>query len=191
MPRLLADMSPIRNIVPFFLVLLVVGCASGPPQIKKGEAIGQVSNPKAPFSVAIHAEQESLHIGEPVRLSLHTASDGYINLYFIDSSDHSGQLLTNYPVRANEAVAFPPPSGKKLSYIPAGSAGVETFILVTTHRPINLFSGRDFKNRSRPRTPIAEFTLAGPEFLKRLRGAMRQWPPSAWNAASIRLSVLQ
>lgn len=170
-------------------MLMVIGCANAPPHAGKQNTVEQMGNPKAPFAITINPEHPFLRAGEPLHLNLHTASDGYFNLYFIDASGHTGQLLTNYPVRANETVVFPPTLGKKLNYVPVSSTGVETFILVNTHRPINLFGGPDLKNRARPRTPIAEFTLSGPEFLRRLRGAMRQWPPHAWNAASIRLSL--
>ena len=178
-------------VVPLFLLaLLIAGCATTRPATAPVEDSLRLGNPRAPFSVAIRAEREPLRVGEPVNLSLRTATDGYLNLYFIDSSGNPGQLLTNYPVRANETVFFPPGTGKKLRYAPPDQAGAETFILVATHRPLNLFGGQDIKNRKRPRTPIAEFDLTGPQFVNRLRGAMRQWPPQAWNADSIRLPLL-
>lgn len=180
-----------RNILPLVLALLIAGCATTTPPVTApvGDSLA-LGNPKATFSVAVRAERGPLRIGDPVQLSLRTTTDGYLNLYFINSSGDTGQLLTNYPVRAHETVIFPPPAGKKLGYTPTAPPGTETFILVTTHRPLNLFGGRDIKNRKRPRTPIAEFDLTGPQFVNRLRGAMRQWPPQAWNADSIRLPSL-
>jgi len=177
-------------LVPFILTLLITGCATAPPAAKPVADSLHFGNPKVPFSITVRAERQPLHVGEPINLSLQTTSDGYLNLYFIDSSGNPGQLLTNYPVRANETVFFPPGINKKLFYAPPDPAGTETFILVATHRPLNLFGGRDIKNRARPRTPIAEFNLTGPQFVNRLRGAMRQWPPHAWNADSIQLPLL-
>lgn len=177
-------------ILPFLLALLIAGCATTPPATTPVEDSLRLGNPRATFSVAVRAEREPLHVGEPVSLSLRTTTDGYLNLYFINSSGNPGQLLTNYPVRANETVIFPPGTSKKLAYSPVDPAGAETFILVTTHRPLNLFRGQDIKNLKRPRTPIAEFNLTSTQFVNRLRGAMRQWPPQAWNADSIRLPSL-
>ena len=176
--------------LPFILTLLLAGCATNPPAATPAEDSLRLGNPRASFSVAVRAEGGPLRVGEPVHLNLRTATDGYLNLYFIDSSGNPGQLLTNYPVRANETVFFPPGSSKKLRYAPPEPAGAETFILVATHRPLNLFRGPDIKNRARPRTPFAEFSLSGPQFVNRLRGAMRQWPSQAWNADSIRLPLL-
>lgn len=183
-----------KNIVALLLVLLITGCTHMPPSTTAngGTSPWQMSNPKAPFAVAIQAEQTMLRVGEPIRLSLHASTNGYLNLYFINASGHPGQLLTNYPIQANETVLFPPATGKKLNYAPTAipsKASAETFILVTTHRPLNLFGGRDIKNRNNPRTPIAEFTLTEAQLLKRLRGAMRQWPPQAWNAATLRIPL--
>lgn len=188
-------MSINRNIVALLIALLLTGCAHTLPSTTRSTTANpwQLSNPKAPFAVAIQAEQTALRVGEPIRLSLQASTDGYLNLYFINAAGHPGQLLTNYPIRANETVMFPPATGKRLNYAPVAippKASAETFILVTTHRPLNLFSGRDIKNRDKPRTPIAEFTLTEAQLLKRLRGAMRQWPPQAWNAATLRIPLL-
>jgi len=178
-------------LLPLILTLLIAGCAAtSPPAATPVEDSLRLGNPRAPFSVAVRPEGGPPRVGEPIHLKLQTASDGYLNLYFIDASGNPGQLLTNYPVRASETVFFPPGTGKRLRYVPPDPAGAETFILVATQRPLNLFRGPDIKNRARPRTPFAEFNLTGPQFVNRLRGAMRQWPPQAWNADSIRLPLL-
>lgn len=181
--------SPVL-ILPLIAVLSIIGCTTPPPAAVPVTDSLRFGNPKATFAVALRSEREPLRVGDPVQLSLRATTDGYLNLYFIDSSNNAGQLLTNYPIRANEIVFFPPTASKKLAYAPAPPPGVETFILVTTHRPLNLFGGRDIKNLKKPRTPVAEFNLTGPQFVNRLRGAMRQWPPQAWNADSIRLPLL-
>ncbi|HHW75615.1 MAG TPA: DUF4384 domain-containing protein [Xanthomonadaceae bacterium] len=175
-----------------FIALLLAGCAATPPTPTAAPTVDslRLANPRAPFAVTLRAEHGPPRIGVPVQLSLRAATDGYLNLYFINSAGNTGQLLTNYPVRANEMVFFPPTASKRLEYTPAPPTGVETFILVTTHRPLNLFGRYDIKNVKRPRTPVAEFNLTGQQFVNRLRGAMRQWPPQAWNAASIQVPSL-
>jgi hypothetical protein len=172
------------------MALLLAGCATPPPTTAPVVDPLGLGNSRAPFAVTLRTEREPLRIGDRLQLRLQATTDGYLNLYFINSAGNTGQLLTNYPIRANETVFFPPASSKRLEYAPTPPAGVQTFILVTTHRPLNLFGRQDIKNAKRPRTPVAEFNLTGPQFVNRLRGAMRQWPPQAWNAASIQLPLL-
>ncbi len=177
------------------LTLLVSGCATtlSPPSPSPAVAVNdplRLGNPKASFAVQLHVDHESLRIGHSPHLDLQATAHGYMNLYFINSSGKTGQLLTNYPVRANEGVTFPPTASKKLQYQLTPPAGMETFILVVTHQPLNLLSRRDISNIKKPRTAIAEFNLTGPQLMNRLRNALRRWPPPAWNANSVQLPLL-
>lgn len=173
------------------MALFIAGCATpAKPPVAPGIDPLRFGNPKAEFTVMLRCEQPALHIGAPVRLDFQTAAPGYLNLYFIHSSGQTGQLLTNYPVRANEPVTFPPAGGKKLRYAPGPPAGAETFVLVATRQPLNLLGRADLKNVKKPRTPVAELNLSGPHLVNRLRSALQQRPPADWNAVSIRTPLL-
>lgn len=175
-------------LLPIIVALLIAGCAT-PPAAPVVDPL-RLGNPKAGFAVALRSEREPLRIGEPLRLDLQTAADSYLNLYFISSAGGTGQLLTNYPVRANEPVSFPPAGSRKLQYAPGPPPGAETFILVATRQPLNLLGRQDIRNVKRPRTPIAELTLTGPQLADRLRDALRRRPPRDWNANSLQVPLL-
>lgn len=171
------------------IALLMGGCAAPPPSPTAAAADPlRLGNPKAPFAVKIQANREPLPIGNTPQLSLRTAANGYMNLYFITSSGKTGQLLTNYPVQADEIIAFPPTTSKKLQYALRPPTGAGTFILVITRQPLNLLGRRDISNTKKPRAAIAEFNLNGPQLIHRLRDALRRWPPSAWNADSVHIA---
>lgn len=176
-------------LMPIFLALLVAGCATAPPAAPVADPL-RLGNPKAVFAVTLRSERAPLRIGEALRLDLQAMADGYLNLYFINSAGGTGQLLTNYPVRASEAVSFPPEGGRKLRYAPDPPPGMETFILVATRQPLNLLRRQDIRNVNRPRTPIAELTLTGPQLADRLRDALRRRPPPDWNASSLQVPLI-
>lgn len=182
---------PLPHALPLLMALFIVGCATPakPPAIPVADPL-RLGNPKAGFTVMLRSEHPTLPIGTPVRLDLQTAAAGYLNLYFIHSSGQTGQLLTNYPVQANEPVTFPPTGGKKLRYAPGPPPGAETFVLVATRQPLNLLGRADIKNVKKPRTPVAELTLSGPQLVDRLRGALQRRPPADWNATSLRTPLL-
>lgn len=173
------------------MVLLMGGCAAPPPSptVPVDDPL-RLGNPRAAFAVKIQTSREPLRIGNSPQLGLRTAANGYMNLYFISPSGKTGQLLTNYPVQANETITFPPTASKKLQYALIPPTGMETFILVITHQPLNLLGRRDISNVKKPRTAIAEFNLSGPQLINRLRDALRRWPPSAWNADSVQLPLI-
>ncbi len=175
-------------LLPIIVALLIAGCAT-PPAAPVVDPL-RLGNPKAGFAVALRSEREPLRIGEPLRLDLQTAADSYLNLYFISSAGGTGQLLTNYPVRANEPVSFPPAGGRKLQYAPGPPPGVETFLLVATGQPLNLLGRQDIRNVKKPRTPVAELNLTGPQLVTRLRDALRRRPPPDWNANSLQVPLI-
>jgi hypothetical protein len=176
---------------PLIMAIFIAGCATpAKPPAAPGVDPLRLGNPRAGFAVMLRGERPILSIGEPVRLDFQTAAPGYLNLYFIHSSGQTGQLLTNYPVQANEPVTFPPAGGKKLRYAPGPPPGAETFILAATRQPLNLLGRADIKNVNKPRTPVAELNLSGPHLVKRLRGALQQRPPADWNATSIQTPLL-
>lgn len=182
--------SPLVLII-ILLTLLTSGCAVAPPP--SSAAVNdplRLGNPKAAFAVKLLVDRESLRVGRSPQLSLQSAGGGYMNLYFINPSGKTGQLLTNYPVRADETVVFPPTAGKKLQYDLPPPTGMETFILVVTQQPLNLLSRRDISNAAKPRTAIAEFNLTGPQLVNRLRDALRRRPPPAWNADSVQSPLM-
>ncbi len=177
--------------LPLLLALLMASCATPPkPPAAPGVDPAQIGNPKAGFTVMLHSKRQALSMGEPLQLDLQTTAAGYLNLYFINSSGQTGQLLTNYPVQANEPATFPPAGGKKLRYAPSGPPGAETFILVVTRHPLNLLGRADIKNVKKPRTPVAELNLSGSQLVNRLRSALQRRPPPDWNATSIRTPLL-
>lgn len=178
--------------LPMILALWIAGCATPPAKPPATPVVDpvQIGNPKAGFAVTLRCDRQALHIGEAVRLDLRTAAPGYLNLYFINSSGQTGQLLTNYPVQANEPATFPPAGGKKLRYAPSSPPGVETFILVATRQPLNLLRRADIKNVKKPRTPVAELNMNGSQLVGRLRGALQRWPTPDWNATSIHSPLL-
>lgn len=182
---------PLPRILPLIMALFIIGCATPatPPATPVVDPL-RLGNPKAGFTVILRSDRPALPIGTPVRLDLQTAAPGYLNLYFIHSSGQTGQLLTNYPVQANEPVTFPPAGGKKLRYAPGPPPGAETFILAATRQPLNLLGRADIKNVNKPRTPVAELNLSGPQLVNRLRGALQRRPPADWNAISIRTPLL-
>lgn len=188
MPR--TRLPAIFILMPIIMALLVAGCATPAPAPAPTADPLRLGNPKAGFTVALRSEQEPPRIGAPLRLDLQTAVDGYLNLYFIKASGATGQLLTNYPVRANEPVSFPPAGGKRLQYTPGPAPGTETFILVATRQPLNLLVRQDIRNVKKPRTPVAELNLTGPQLVNRLRGALQRRPPPDWNANSLQLPLL-
>lgn len=173
------------------VAVLLGGCATSPqsPTVPVNDPL-RIGNPKATFAVTLQADNQPLRIGDSPKLGLQATADGYMNLYFINPSGHTGQLLTNYPVQANEAIRFPPSTTKKLQYELAPPTGTETFILVVTRQPLNLLGRQDIKNVKRPRTAIAELNLNGQQLVSRLRDALRRWPPLAWNADSIQLPLI-
>ncbi len=173
------------------IMALLGGCAAPPkpPAVAVNDPL-RLGNPRAAFVVNIQTDREPLRVGNSPQLSLRTTANGYMNLYFINPSGKTGQLLTNYPVQAHEAIAFPPTASKKLQYALTPPTGMETFILVITHQPLNLLNRRDISNVKKPRTAIAEFNLSGPQLINRLRDALRRWPPSAWNADSVQLPLI-
>lgn len=172
-------------------LLIIAGCATPPlPAAAPVTDPLRIGNPKAGFNVALRSEREPLRIGDPLRLDLRAAADSYLNLYFISASGKTGQLLTNYPVRANEAVFFPPAGGKKLQYALGPPTGTETFILAATRQPLNLLGRADIKNVRKPRTPVAELNLNGPQLLNRLRVALQRRPPPDWNAHSLQIPLM-
>ncbi len=181
------------TLIPLLLTLLIIaGCATPPPAPSAAPVTDplRLGNPKAGFNVTLRSERVPLHIGDRLQLDLQAAADSYLNLYFISSSGKTGQLLTNYPVRANEAVSFPPAGGKKLQYAPAPPTGMETFVLAATRQPLNLLGRTDIKNVEKPRTPVAELNLNGPQLLNRLRGALQRRPPPDWNAYSVQIPLM-
>lgn len=172
-------------LMPIIMALLVAGCATPAPAPAPTADPLRLGNPKAGFTVALRSEQKPPRIGVPLRLDLQTAADGYLNLYFIKASGATGQLLTNYPVRANEPVSFPPAGGKRLQYTPGPAPGTEMYILVATRQPLNLLDRQDIRNVKKPRTPVAELNLTGPQLINRLRRALQHRPPPDWNANSL------
>ena len=200
MPLLIAKVKLMAKITGFpagalplllLLTLLMAGCATSPkPPAAPGADPAQIGNPKAGFTVMLRCKRQALSMGEPLQLDLQTTAAGYLNLYFINSSGQTGQLLTNYPVQANEPATFPPAGGKKLRYAPSGPPGAETFILVATRHPLNLLGRADIKNVKKPRTPVAELNLSGSQLVQRLRGALQRRPPPDWNATSLRTPLL-
>ena len=172
-------------------MLMLSSCATPPmlPIVAVNDPL-RLGNPRAAFVVAIQTNREPLRVGNSPRLSLRTTTSGYMNLYFINPSGKTGQLLTNYPVHAHEIIVFPPTTSKQLQYTLAPPIGVENFILVVTQQPLNLLSRRDISNVKKPRTAIAEFNLNGPQLINRLRDALYRWPPSAWNADSVQLPLI-
>lgn len=180
-----------REFAALIVVLLIAGCATPPPAAQPVPVDPlRISNPKPGFTLALRPERTPLHIGDRLQLTLQASADSYLNLYFISTSGKTGQLLTNYPVRANEAVTFPPAGGKKLQYALAAPTGAETLVLAATRQPLNLFGRADIKNLKKPRTPVAEFNLSGPQLLSRLRGALHRRPPADWNAYGVQLPLL-
>lgn len=184
-------LTSIPAVVAIAMALLIVGCASEPstPTPSAADPL-QLNNPKAEFTVSLRAEREPVHVGEPLRLDLQTTISGYLNLYYIGAADNTGQLLTNYPVQANEPVTFPPSGGKKLHYNPGPTPGMETFILVATHQPLNFLGRKDIKNVKKPRTPIAELNMSGTQLLNRLHYVLQRRTPGDWNANSLQLQAL-
>jgi hypothetical protein len=174
-------------LIPTLAALLIAGCAA-PPAAPVADS-PRLGNPRAGFAVALRSERESLRIGEPLRLGLQTGADGYLNLYCISSAGRTSQLLTNYPVRANEPVFFPPAGSRKLQHAPGPPPGAETFLLVATRQPLNLLRRQDIQNVNKPRTPVAELKLTGPQLVTRLRDALRRWPPPDWNASSLQVPL--
>lgn len=173
-------------------LLMIAGCVTPPPAPSVAPVTDplRIGNPKAGFNVTLRSGHAPLRIGERLQLDLQAAADSYLNLYFISSSGKTGQLLTNYPVRANEAISFPPAGGKKLQYALVPPTGKETFILAATRQPLNLLSRTDIKNVKKPHTPVAELNLNGPQLLNRLRGALQRRPPPDWNAYSVQIPLL-
>lgn len=185
-------LASVCAVMSLMMVLLMAGCAATPPA-EPGSPVAdplQLGNPKAEFTVSLRSERELLHVGEPLRLDLQTTVSGYLNLYYIGASDNTGQLLTNYPIQADEPVTFPPKGGKKLHYNPGPTSGTETFILVATRQPLNFLGRRDIKNVKKPRTPIAEFNMTGSQLLDRLQHVLHRRTPGDWNAYSLRLQSL-
>lgn len=180
----------LRRFTALLALLLIAGCATPPPPAQPVVDPLRISNPKAGFALALRPERAPLHIGDRLQLALQASADSYLNLYFISASGKTGQLLTNYPVRANEAVTFPPAGGKKLQYALGPPTGTETLVLAATRQPLNLFGRADIKNLKKPRTPVAEFNLSGPQLLNRLRGALQRRPPADWNAYAVQLPLL-
>ena len=181
------------TLIPLLLTLLIIaGCATPPPAPSAALVTDplRLGNPKAGFNVTLRSEYAPLHIGDRLQLNLQAAADSYLNLYFISSSGKTGQLLTNYPVRANEAVSFPPAGGKKLQYAPTPPTGIETFVLAATRQPLNLLGRTDIKNVNKPRTPVAELNLSGPQLLNRLRSALQRRPPPDWNVHSLQIPLI-
>jgi len=183
----------LSTLIPALIALLIIaGCATPPPPTAAAPVADplRIRNPKAGFNVTLRSEREPLRIGDALRLDLQAAADSYLNLYFISASGKTGQLLTNYPVRAHEAVSFPPAGGKKLQYALGPPTGTETFILAATRQPLNLLGRADIKNVRKPRTPVAELNLNGPQLLNRLRGALQRRPPPDWNAHSLQIPLM-
>lgn len=173
------------------MALLIAGCATTPTEPGQPAADPLLlGNPRAEFTVSLRSEREPLHVGEPLRLDLQATVPGYLNLYYISASDNTGQLLTNYPVQANEPVTFPPKGGKKLHYNPGPAPGMETFILVATRQPLNFLSRKDIKNVKKPRTPLAELNMTGSQLLNRLSYVLHRRTPGDWNAYSLQLQSL-
>ena len=169
-------------------VALLSSCATSPPPpaAPVNDPL-RIGNPKAAFTVTLQAEREPLPSGDAPQLGLQATAAGYMNLYFINASGNAGQLLTNYPVQANEPIHFPPTANKKLRSALKPPPDAKTFILVVTRQPLNLLGRRDIKNVKKPRTVIAELNLSGPQLVNRLRDVLRRWPPPAWNADSVQL----
>jgi len=190
-------MSKTRLIAAFasiLIALLLASCATTPPASKRPLQVAdpvQLRNPKAGFAVKLRADHEPLRIGDYLELNLHTMSGGYMNLYVISSSGQAAQLLTNYPVRASETVEFPPTTNRKTinNYVLTPPPGLETYMLVVTRQPLNLLGRQDIKNIKKPRTPVAELNMTGPQLVDRLRTVLRRQPPQTWNADSIRLQL--
>lgn len=186
-------MRRLSALTPILMALLIIaGCATPPPAPSAAPVTDplRLGNPRAGFNITLRSEYAPLRIGDRLQLNLQAAADSYLNLYFISASGKTGQLLTNYPVRANEAVFFPPAGGKKLQYALAPPTGTETFILAATRQPLNLLGRTDIKNVKKPRTPVAELNLNGPQLLSRLRGALQRRPPPDWNAHSVQIPLL-
>jgi hypothetical protein len=190
-PLLKIKLSAVFSLLILILSLLASGCSTSPrlPTVPVNDPL-RLGNPKATFAVTLQAGHEPLHIGDSPQLGLQATANGYMNLYFINPSGDTGQLLTNYPVQANEAIHFPPTPNKKLQYRLGPPTGAQTFILVVTHQPLNLLRRQDIKNVKLPRTAIAEFNLSRPQLLNRLRDALRRWPSPGWNADSLELPLI-
>lgn len=137
-----------------------------------------LSNPSRPFDVSLWPEMKSVaRIGDRLRLGIRANADSYVTLFNVGSSGATARLLDNKRVRAGETLIFPG-ADSAVDFAVTPPAGVESFVVVATSRPVNILRAGDVTRGGR----LATLALDSRELASRIRSATVELPSAAWNA---------
>lgn len=167
-------------------VLLLTACGTPPPNTQPSVAsvVPQIP-PMSRGSVAVHlrAFAPQIKVGQWLALTYRSSAAGYANLYAINSSGKTMQLLFNRPVVANQWQDFPE-QGAAFGLKAMPPVGEEHYILLVTEKPFVLPSG------SQQAGIPMELGLPQAVLRQQLMGVTHVLRQNTWGQAEIRLKLI-
>lgn len=176
-----------RRLAGVLLVFAIIaGCAVEPPTgvFRRPQPI-DFHNPQAGLNVALWSESRTaLIFRESLRVKVRSSADVYCNLYAVNTSGDTLQLLANHPLPANTTQSLGSP-GDPLYYRVHPPRGTETYVLVATRQPLEWLQPADIRRRG----PATRLTLKPAQLTRRLQEALAARDPATWNVAILERRV--
>lgn len=183
----MSNAKPFAKLLLLTVILALLGCAPTPesnaPFIRPKPY--QFLNPNADFDFLVWSENKTaLIIGGFARFKVYSTADAYLNLYAIDSSYKTLQLLANYPIHAKEVLSLGGLQGPA-SYRLTPPPGTETYIAIATQKPFDWLETADIRRPG----DISELALNAGQLTDRLLLALEKLDSASWDAVILERRV--
>lgn len=168
-------------------VLLLTACSATSPRTQP--PVAPVATQQLPAvsrgGVAVHlrAFAQDIKVGQWLALAYRSSAAGYANLYAINSSGKTMQLLFNRPVAANQWQNFPE-QGEAFGLKAMPPVGEEHYILLVTEKPFVLPGG------SQQAGIPMELSFPPAVLRQQLTGVTRTLRQDTWGQTETRLKLI-
>lgn len=137
------------------------------------------------IAVQLNTPHLQLHLGEALALGYSSGSTGYANLYALNSSGKTMQLMANHPVYAGVWQTFPSHDAA-FTLTATPPAGVERYVLLVTQVPFNPLLPQEAQDIG----GVSQLTLATPKLRQRLAQATASLRPESWGKAESEVQLV-